>query len=146
MRSVSYTVCVCVRVTWLLQVFGDGLGAVVVSPGGVSGGNNRGPGRKAGHDAGLGQAHRLLLHGLQQGLLLAAQLVELIDTAQPCRDTHMRTQRKSREGQEARGRARQREVVVAERKGNTNDGAVCAHPPPPTKKSKKRAENDGQEI
>ena len=69
----------------LPQVLGDGLGAVVVPPTGVGGSDDGGPGGEAGHDAGLGQAHRLLLHRLQQRLLLAAQLIKLIDTAQPCR-------------------------------------------------------------
>lgn len=56
-----------------------------MSPDGVCGSYDRGSGGQRGDDPSLGQAHRLLLHGFQQSLLLAAQLIKLINAAQAYR-------------------------------------------------------------
>lgn len=62
-----------------------------MSSDGVGGSDDRGSGWQRGNDPSLSQTHRLLLHGLQQGLLLLAQLIELVDAAQTCREQEVET-------------------------------------------------------
>lgn len=57
------------------------LAPVVVPADGVGGGDDGGAGRQGAHDACLGDGDALLLHGLQQRLVLLPHLVELVDAA-----------------------------------------------------------------
>ena len=68
------------------EIFSHSLGAVVVAADGVGGGEDGCPGRQRVHDSRLGDGHSLLLHGLEERVVLRGHLVKLVDAADPLRE------------------------------------------------------------
>ena len=65
------------------EILSHSLGTIVVPADGVGGGEDGCPGRQRVHNSRLGDGHSLLLHGLEERVVLCSHLVKLVDAADP---------------------------------------------------------------
>ena len=70
------------------EILSHSLGAIVVAADGVGGGEDGCPGRQRVYDSRLGNGHSLLLHGLEERVVLRSHLVKLVDAADALRDIY----------------------------------------------------------